>query len=202
MQTDEGYIKFQAHWTQTPPFPDGEIEALAYWRQRCFEEGWIGAYPDGIGFGNISCRSGDAGMFLITGSATGNFSVLSAAHFALVRKANYQGNELWCSGPAIASSESMSHAAVYEACPEVNGVIHIHHLTMWNRLLEAGWATDPGATYGSPEMAESILKLLRETDIRGQKIFAMRDHYEGVFAFGTTLEEAFERLMTFRRLGV
>ncbi len=194
MQTDEGYIKFQAHWTQTPPFSEDEIEELNYWRERCFEEGWIGAYPDGIGFGNISCRYGHAGQFLITGSATGNFPVLNPGHFSLVNKANYTGNELWCSGPAIASSESMSHAAVYDACPGVNGVIHIHNLAIWEGLMEAGWATDPGATYGSPEMAESILRLLRETDIRNRKIFAMRDHYEGVFAFGATLEEAFERL--------
>jgi hypothetical protein len=50
--------------------------------------------------------------------------------------------------------------------------------------------TADGATYGSPEMALSIIELLRNSDLRQQKIFVMRSHPEGIFSFGASLEQA------------
>lgn len=191
MHSDEGYIKFRAHWTQRAAFTPEEITLLNTWRQRCYERGWIGAYPDGIGFGNISRRWDASGRFLISGSATGNLPALSAAHYALVEQVLPEQNTLWCSGPVIASSESMSHAAIYSQCPEVSGVIHIHHRGMWELLLKEGIATHPGASYGSPEMVASIVELLQDPSLRARRIFAMAGHEDGVFAFGKTLEEAY-----------
>lgn len=193
MQT-EGYIKFQAHWTRSAALEYAELEALNLWRQRCYANGWIGAYPDGIGFGNISRRLDTGGRFLISGSATGNFPVLDASHYALVEEVRASDNALWCCGPIVASSESMSHAAVYSACPEVEGVIHVHHQGMWEQLLVEGQATEPGATYGSPEMVAAILALLSRRAYQSVGVFAMAGHEDGVFAYGRNLEEAFRQL--------
>lgn len=191
---EEGYIKFQAHWEKTVPFAWEELRELNDWRQRCFDRGWIGAYPNGIGFGNISCRKDAEGRFLISGSATGGLDRLGPEHYALVERVDESANALWCSGPVIASSEAMSHAAVYAECPEAGGVIHIHHRKLWEYLLEYGLSTAADAAYGTPEMARSIRELLHAAELKQDRIFAMKGHEEGVFAFGETLKSAFEVL--------
>lgn len=187
---DEGYIKFRADWEPASSLPWTDLELLDYWRNRLYDSGLIGAYPDGIGFGNISRRWNEEGQFLISGSATGNYPRLTASHYSLVTKVNIDQNRLSCKGPILASSESMSHAVIYRECPEVQGVIHVHNLDMWERLLHRVPTTANDATYGSPEMAYSIIDLLKTTDLRSRRIFVMEGHREGVFAFGNSLEEA------------
>ncbi|MCB0635186.1 MAG: class II aldolase/adducin family protein [Lewinella sp.] len=191
---DEGYIKFQASWTEAQPFSWPSLDELNHWRNACYEAGWIGAYSDGIGFGNISRRLGDTDAFYISGSATGNFARLGAEHYALVTEVDAPRNTLHCRGPVIASSESMSHAVIYRALPWVNGVIHIHHLALWEQLLHRVPTTDAAAPYGSPEMAASITHLIHTTDLPESRLFVMEGHREGIFAFGDTLEAAFRRI--------
>lgn len=195
--TDEGYIKFNAQWERTPPLPIASLTELQRWRRKLYGLSLIGAYEDGIGFGNISQRYGDADQFIISGSKTGNFAELTSMHYSLVTAVDIERNTLHCRGPVVASSESMSHVAVYSECPWVNGVIHVHDLEMWERLLHQVPTTARGATYGSPEMAYSIVRLLRETDLPERKIFVMEGHREGIFTFGRDLEEAGRILLDF-----
>jgi len=192
---DEGYIKFDAQWTRKPPLPVRQIAHLNAFRQKLYEQRLIGAYPEGIGFGNISCRWEDSDQFIISGSKTGNFPTLDEQHYAMVTEVDASKNWLSCEGPIIASSESMSHAVIYEECPEVQAVIHVHHLQMWQGLLHQVPTTAAAAPYGSPEMVESIRQLLRETALRKQRIFVMEGHREGVFVFGESLEAAYDCLM-------
>ncbi len=194
---DEGYLKFRAVWAKTPPLPDTEIAELNHWRSELFDRGLIGVYENGIGFGNISQRlnakslSRTAGdQFIISGTATGGIPRLTGAHYAIVRQADLAGNALHCEGPVIASSESLSHAVIYRECPKINGVIHIHHLELWQSLLHRVPTTPLSATYGTPEMAWSIIALLKETALPALRIFVMEGHEEGIFAFGETLEAA------------
>lgn len=193
--TDEGYIRFEAAWTKARPLPWAALEELDDWRDRMYAAGLIGAYPGGIGFGNISRRADAAGRFIITGSATGNFAELSAAHYCLVTHVDTDANRLTCQGPIIASSESMSHAVIYLECPEVNGVIHVHHLALWQHLLHRVPTTDARATYGTPEMAHAITGLLRHSALKKEKILVMEGHREGILAFGNDLREAGEHLL-------
>jgi len=194
---DEGYLKFRAVWTKTPPLPDTEITELNHWRSELFDRGLIGVYENGIGFGNISQRLNAksvsrtaGGQFIISGTATGGIPQLNGAHYAIVRQADLAENTLYCEGPVIASSESMSHAVIYRECPEINGVIHIHHFKLWQALLHRVPTTPLSAAYGTPEMAESIVALLHETALPELRIFVMEGHEEGIFAFGDTLEAA------------
>ncbi len=192
---DEGYIKFQANWTKTPPLEIAQIKKLNYWRQEMYRLNLIGAYNDGIGFGNISQRIKDSNQFIISGSKTGNFEILDESHYAIVNTVDIDKNELSCEGAVIASSESMSHAVIYEQCSWVNGVIHIHNFALWQKLLYKVPTTAKGISYGSPEMAYSIINLLQSTDLKTQRIFVMEGHKEGVFTFGESLENAAEVIM-------
>lgn len=190
---DEGYIKFKPNWVQSSAFAGEKLAGIISARQQLYQHKLIGAYPSGIGYGNISIRHPlpeNPDAFLISGSATGNYPILTNQHFALVENIQIEENSLNCSGPIVASSESMSHAVVYQECPEVMAVVHIHSSTMWERLLHRVPTTDAQAAYGTPEMARSIVQLLQETDLRKNKLFVMEGHEEGVFTFGKSLEEA------------
>lgn len=191
---NEGYIKFEARWTLAPPLPDADIAEINHWRQYVYQLGFIGAYPDGIGFGNISRRWDAAGRFLISGSATGNVETLDARHYCIVQMADPAQNLVHCEGPVIASSESMSHAVIYQQCPEVGAVVHAHHRALWERWMHRLPTTDASVSYGSPEMAAEIVRLLRESELRQTGVFITAGHEEGIFAFGRDLAEAVRRL--------
>lgn len=194
MMHNEGYIKFEAKWKPTAPLRGADIAELNYWRQMVYTWGLIGAYPDGIGFGNISRRWDAAGRFLISGSATGNIETLDARHYCIVQMADPAQNLVHCEGPVIASSESMSHAVIYQQCPEVGAVVHAHHRMLWERWMHRLPTTDASVSYGSPEMAAEIVRLLRESELRQQGVFITAGHEEGIFAFGRDLAEAVRRL--------
>lgn len=186
---DEGYVKFQAAWEWASPFPAPMLAELSRWRDEMYRRHLIGAYENGIGFGNISQRF-RGNQFIISGTATGHHTHLGPEHFTLVTDFSIEKNSVQCRGPILASSEAMSHAVIYRECPEVQGVIHVHDAALWERLLDQVPTTAEGASYGSPEMAHSIVKLLKDSDLRQQKIFVMRSHPEGVFVFGNDLEAA------------
>lgn len=192
---DDGYIKFEAHWSPAAALPVEALADLKQWRQRLHALDLIGMYSNGIGYGNLSRRWGESGQFAISGSATGGLPELGPEHFVLVTSVDIERNQLTCVGPIVASSESMSHAVIYHECPWVDGVIHVHSLPLWTRLLHRVPTTDKTAAYGTPEMARSIVDLLTHTDLALRRIFVMEGHPEGVFAFGKDLASAGEVLL-------
>lgn len=196
---DEGYIKFNARWKKIPPIAESRLRDIVYWRDVMRSHGLIGVYGNGVGYGNISKRTGEGTDFIITCSATGHLPTLTALHFSTVTGFNMDENTIECLGPCLASSESMSHAVIYRECPEVNGVIHVHDQTMWKSLLHKVPTTEAGVAYGSPEMAESIINLLKGTDLREKRLFVMEGHPEGIFSFGATLDDAAEKILSAKK---
>lgn len=191
---EDGYIKFKAHWTKAEPFPWANLRVLDSWRARLHGVGLIGKYDNGIGFGNLSCRFEDE-QFYITGSATGGYAQLGPAHYSLVTACDVSRNTLWCTGPIIASSESMSHAVVYRTVPSVRAVFHVHHRPLWEAVLHRIPTTPREVPYGTPEMARSIERLFQTTDVANFRLFAMAGHEEGLFSFGEHPAEAGDRLL-------
>jgi len=187
---EEGYIKFKANWDKSPALPIRFMKQLNHWRDILYKLNLIGAYENGIGFGNISQRFGKSDQFIISGSATGNLATLTASHYSLVTDINIDQNKLKCSGPIMASSESMSHGIIYNECKDIHGVIHVHHKPLWLKLLHKVPTTNIKATYGTPQMAYEIIRLINETDLLKMKIIVMEGHDEGILTFGNTLEEA------------
>ncbi|NOX71196.1 MAG: class II aldolase/adducin family protein [Candidatus Micrarchaeota archaeon] len=188
--TNDGYIKFNIKWIKAKPLPESVIRELNKWRRKLFDAGLIGMYESGIGFGNISMRIPGTNEFIISGSATGGIENLTAEHYARVTEVDHEKNSLVCVGPIKASSESMTHAAVYDSDHSVNAVIHVHNLRMWKMLLDRVPTTSKEATYGTPEMAEEVMRLFKESDVKEKKIFVMGGHEEGLMTFGKDLDEA------------
>lgn len=190
---DEGYIKFNCEWIDKEI--NFDISKLNEVRQKLFNLGLIGAYDNGVGYGNISIKTNEG--FIISGSATGNISKLNEEYYSKVIEYNFDKNFLKCVGPIKASSESMSHAAIYESDSEINAVIHVHNLDLWNNLLDKVPTTSIDAKYGTPEMAYEIKRLFNETDVKQKKIFVMAGHKEGIFCFGKDLDETLQIILNY-----
>lgn len=187
----EGYIKFHCNWEQSKiRIPEELFLALELSRTQLFELGLIGMYPDGIGFGNISARASVTSNFIITGSATGQFATLDQSHYSLVSAYNFSENSISCKGLTKASAESLTHAAMYDALPEVGAVVHIHCLWLWEKLLNNYPTTSGEIEYGTPEMAVAVQQLVAEMRMNDEKTIVMGGHREGILAFGQNLEEA------------
>ena len=186
---DEGYIKFNCTWIEEELPDKNIIDELNTWRQKLFNKQLIGAYADGIGYGNISCRLADD-SFLITGTATGNISRLTDRHYTRVSGFDLVNNTITCHGPIKASSESLTHAIIYASLPDVNAVVHIHNHELWQKLLNKVPTTNPQVAYGTPEMAFEISRLLKSTKPSDEKFLVMAGHEDGLISFGSNLAEA------------
>lgn len=186
---DEGYIKFNCNWIPSHDIPTQLVAELNVWRNKMYEKGLIGVYPDGIGFGNISMRW-EGVSFLISGTATGGLPVLNESHYAQVTQYSLDTNTVTCKGPLRASSESLTHASIYECSATTNAVIHVHHLGMWNSLINKVPTSKLDIPYGTPEMAAEIRRLFTETALSEEKILVMGGHPEGIISFGKDLAEA------------
>lgn len=191
---DEGYVKFNCNWVRAGSVSEKAVTQINHWRDKLYDLGLIGVNNEGVGFGNISIRSGK-GEFIITGTATGNFKRLDNSHYVLVNEYNFPMNSLTCTGPVRASSESLTHAAIYECSTETNAVIHVHNLNIWERLIDKVPTTSHLVLYGTPEMAGEIKRLFEETAVSSEKILVMGGHREGIISFGSTLEEAAKILL-------
>ena len=192
---NEGYIKFECEWVkQKIHVPDHTFISLEKSRTKLHQLALIGMYPDGIGFGNISVRSEHSG-FYITGSATGQFSSLKTEHYAEVLSYNFAQNKLTCIGQTKASAESLTHAAIYEALPDAKAVVHIHSLSLWEKLLNIFPTTAPEIEYGTPEMAEAVFSAAKKLRPANDKIIVMGGHKEGILSFGSNLDEATNQIL-------
>lgn len=174
--------------------PNFNIRQLNKWRTKLHKLGLIGVNDKGIGFGNISQRI-KGQKFIITGTSTGGIPILDKNHYTVVHKADIKRNTVNCRGPIIASSESMSHAAIYKTLPNINAVIHVHYQAMWKKLLDKIPTTSQNACYGTPEIANEIKRLLKETDLKKKKYFVTAGHTDGIFSFGRDVQEAGEILL-------
>lgn len=196
---DEGYIKFESDWRQTDALGNPEIDALIRWRRPLYAAGLIGHYADaGIGYGNISARAGEPGQFIISGTQTGHLAELGREHFALVTDYDIERNAVRSTGAAQASSESMTHAVIYEIDAHISAIVHVHSDELWVRLKGRVPTTREDVAYGTPEMATEFRRLFDETDFPQTGIAVMAGHHAGLIGTGRSMREAAKRILSLR----
>lgn len=196
MTVDEGYIKYRSDWTLAPAPDLSATVLLEIWRRPLYEARLVGHYADlNVGFGNISIRYGKQGQFIISGTQTGHLPVTGNEHYAFVTNYDIAANRVSCTGPVQASSESLTHANLYELDPNINAVVHVHSKALWKKLRDRVPTTSEGVAYGTPEMASEFVRLYRDTDFCSTGIAVMAGHDEGLVSIGTTLEQAAKRIL-------
>lgn len=192
---DEGYIKFRCHWKKQDLPAVGLADDLLEARDLLFQKKLVG-YDAGhrVGYGNISKRI--SGLhFLISGTQTGHIEKLDISGYSYIDSFDIDKNEVYCTGPAQASSESMTHAAIYQLDKNIGAVVHVHHKKLWEALLQKAPATRKEVSYGTPAMAHEVGRLARKENLLTTRIFAMAGHDDGVISFGTTVEDAMQVMM-------
>ncbi len=192
----EGYIKFTVHLNETEIQVPDALQELNTARSVLFDKGMIGILPDGVGFGNLSIKEAGSDLFFISGTATGGKGILNLQDYCRVDACSIERNEVHCSGNIRASAETLSHYAVYQANPAIHCVIHIHHKAFFLKLLKSACpATSSDAAYGTPEMAMDIQALVKRNP-EAHGILVMTGHEDGVIAYGSTVKEAYDALMS------
>jgi len=187
---DEGVVKYHCDWTFAEPVSVETIVDLMAWRDRLHSWGLIGVYDNGIGFGNVSVRLGNSCQFVISGTQTAHLSTLGPEFYCTVTEFNLEKNFLGCRGPVPASSESLTHAALYLHRDDVGGIIHVHNAQLWQQLLFQIPTTRKEIPYGTPGMAWEMFRLFEEENLGDRKILAMAGHEDGIICFGGCLDEA------------
>lgn len=198
IMTEDGYVKFHAQRIKDDKaVTDAGIAKLNEWRTKMYLMKLIGMYDNGIGFGNISQKTFSSPIhFIISGTQTGKFRTLTKDQYVLVTDYDFSSNFLECKGMIDASSESMTHAAIYESDEKIGAVIHIHNLELWKNLLHKV-PTTKNVPYGTPEMAYEMIRLLKEDITKEKKIIVMSGHEEGIVVFGKDLDEAGKILLDY-----
>ena len=110
-------------------------------------------------------------------------------------KYDFKRNWLRYEGAAVPSSESLTHAAVYESDTKAGAVIHCHDSKLWAALLNHVPSSSRAAEYGTADMAREVTRLFGVTDVQSRKVFVMAGHEGGIVTFGKDLEEALAVLM-------
>ena len=196
---DEGYTKYECEWLHAPALPVQAITELNAWRNRLYDEGLIGYYAEhGVGFGNVSIRERGAGEFIISGTQTGHIPRTDEHHYARVTRCEIEANRVHCEGPVQASSEALTHAAIYALDPAIRAVVHVHDAALWNELIDKVPTTSRDVSYGTPEMALEFRRLYEDTDFAEQGIAIMGGHEEGIVSFGCDVEQAAHRILHLR----
>ena len=193
---DEGYTKYECEWRQAPALPAAVVAELNAWRNRLHDKGLIGYYAEhGVGFGNVSIREGDSNRFIISGTQTGHIAHTDEKHYARVTTCDIGANRVVCEGPVQASSEALTHAAIYALDPGIRAVVHVHDAGLWRALIDRIPTTSREIAYGTPEMAREFQRLYADTDFRMRGIAVMGGHDEGIVSFGKDINQAADRIL-------
>ena len=196
---DEGYTKYEFDWRRTPALSAGLVADLNAWRNRLYDEGFIGYYAKlGVGYGNVSVREGESDAFIISGTQTGHISETDERHYARVLRCDIEANLVVCEGPVQASSEALTHAAIYALDNAIRAVVHVHDAALWNDLIDRVPTTSHGISYGTPDMACEFRRLYDETAFADLGVAIMGGHEGGIVSFGTSLDQAARRILRLR----
>ena len=193
---DDGVVKYSLEFEQTQEVAIDSCYEIEEIRQRLYALGLIGAYDNGIGYGNISLRHKNSKEFLITATQTGELENLKPKDYSLVTDVNFDTFKTYAKGSSKPSSESITHAAIYELDKNINAVIHVHNEKLWDFMLKhvSVYLSTNDTPYGTPEMVQDINKMYKGINPLANNAFVMKGHFEGVVTFGKDLKEAEQRL--------
>ena len=196
---DDGVIKYdRSNFSQCGPISFLEYSDLEYWRKKLYKLNLIGEYPEAlVGFGNMSVVKdyseffeSSLPQFVITGTQTGKFSDLDGSQYTRVLDYNINQLKINMMGVIEASSEALTHAAIYVYNPTIKSVFHIHSSNIWSNMIKDNSDyTAANIPYGTVEMAYATQKCIHG---KNSGVFCMRGHEDGVVIYGTSMEEAGE----------
>lgn len=200
----EGVIRFDLAYRRTEPRDWPWLPRLDGWRAVLRRLGLVGRDPSrygGYGFGNLSHRidlgPADARRngFVISGTQTGGREHLGPEGWSHVTDWDLDDFRLVAEGPCEPSSESLTHATLYDLDDEVHCIVHVHSPEIWHHRRLDLPRTSAGIEYGTAEMAREV-RSLYALGLSDVGVFVMDGHEDGVVALGGDPDDACHRLLT------
>lgn len=198
----EGVIQFslQHHEAKLRPGEVARADSLLGWRSILRDTGLLGADDsryEGLGFGNISARVSARGLprgarpFVVSGTQTADRQTVSAAEFACVDSWSVATNTVVSRGLVQPSSESLTHATIYDYGPHLAAVLHVHSPDIFAAHRRLNLPTTPAdVDYGTVAMADATAALFRAGRVLETQCFVMLGHDDGIVAFGRDPDDA------------
>jgi hypothetical protein len=194
---DDGVIKYdRSQFQQANPLKDDEFRELEKWRKTLYDLKLIGEYlPERIGYGNLSQKCDYSKIeeslnpqFVITGTQTGGLQNLTGSSYTRVLSFDFDNWSVKVNGPIEASSEALTHAAIYHANTNIICVFHIHDKNIWKGMCEQNYAFTPASVpYGTKEMADSVIQCVGDST---EGLIVMKGHEDGVIGYAKSLDQA------------
>lgn len=200
-QPAEGVIKFELIHSYSPiSIAPNTLALLNAWRHLLFRLGMLGQDAqryDGLAFGNCSCRASEAdALFWVSATQTSNKAFLREEDCCAITRYDLNRHLLYSRGLAQPSSETLTHAAIYQIKNGVNCVIHVHSPEIWQKTLALGLAhTDATISYGTHEMVNATQDLLTQQLLGETGLYTMLGHEDGVVAFAPDIEQCAELIL-------
>lgn len=185
----EGVVKYNITFNKSKALKRSLVNPIETCRERLYAMGLVGAYPDGIGYGNISQRT-ESEAFVITGTQTGHLSNLTPRYYSLVEECDDRSFSLKASGAVKPSSEALTHGTIYGLDDKIRAVIHIHSMSLWKFMLSGQYLRTKNVEYGTTQMIEEVERIYRDINPLEQPLFAMAGHEEGIVCFAESIKEA------------
>lgn len=166
---------------------------LIRYAQRLDEKAFVANHD-----GNLSARLADENRFLATPTARGKFDIKTDDLIVVDVAGKTRA------GSAKIFGEWAFHAAIYKQRPEINAVVHAHPphassfglaaeslpVTFWPEGVVSLGLSVPCASPGAAELSGSVESLTRAA----RRASACLMQGNGVFAWGTSVEQAYLRL--------
>lgn len=194
---DDGVIKYdRSNFSHCEDLQIAEFQDLEYWRKKLYQLNLIGEYAEAqIGFGNMSMIQDYSEIFhsthpqfIITGTQTGKYADLSACHYTRVLDYDIDKLKIKMMGAIEASSEALTHAAIYDSNKSIKAVFHIHSKEIWEKMMsDESDFTAANIPYGTVEMAHATQACIAH---KNSGVFCMHGHEDGIVIYGKTTEEA------------
>lgn len=194
---DDGIIKYdRSNFSHCEGLSPEEYQDLEYWRKKLYKMNLIGEYPEAqIGFGNMSTirdystfEQSPHPQFVITGTQTGKYPDLSETHYTRVLDYQIEKLKIKMMGAIEASSEALTHAAIYVSNPKIKAIFHIHSAQIWHQMIKDHYDfTAANIPYGTVEMARATQECIKG---KNAGVFCMHGHEDGIVIYGSSLEEA------------
>lgn len=194
---DDGVIKYdRSNFTQCGPIDLVEYSDLERWRKKLYNLNLIGEYKDlGIGFGNVSTIRDYSHFhqtlnpqFVITGTQTGKYPDLDGRFYTRVLDYDIDRLQISMMGQIEASSEALTHAAIYAHNNKIKAIFHIHSPLIWKGMIKDNADfTSKDIPYGTSEMALATIECVGKNDCG---YFCMHGHEDGVLIYAQNLDDA------------
>ena len=187
--------EYSLRYTRTKEIAVKECNKIEKIRMRLYSLGLIGAYCDGIGFGNISVRYKKKSSFVITSKETGEFPKLNPNYYSFVKKVDLEKFTVYAIGPSKPCDEAINHACIYDLDSQINAVIHVHNEKLWDYMLKNDYLSTNDTLWDSNKIVEDIKKMYKDIDPFLNNAFVLKGDFEGVVTFGKTLKDAEKALL-------